>query len=790
MTLTPDQNSGASPTQNLTPPLPAPPAIAIVTGHPRELVDLTKSLLRNDTLRGALIAIAPDATTELTVKFTRTKEISLTATPRGVSIEIPNSTKLPAAREALSRAITREFTLTALTTTARHRVVPTDPQPLLLDLVEAATHQRPGNAKELAKALFHILQPTLRDLPTLASECAKRVGRIAALRVTNLANTTKSIDEVIDQLARFRALSWLSQDHELLEGFDATGAKAVETMQMSLLEEWDNAFKGLDLNRANATMGLCSYLRKALEDSGFSSAPPAWLPMERETLAPRTLEQRAALLQRGVGGTNITKRRHSFVIDALAQMPEMITGLASTEQFEREIRGWTPPERNVTHSIHADLLDTMPEAVRALPTLKSIPSTFPAPLKRFVECVGRLKHHGGVEGLETHCVIIAPGAWLERMKDAKPIEGGTLHRELQSNAHANIREYLNLVELAATWEHRSLDSRVKVIHHFYDRTALTLARGIWSSVAEATYMIHTVLTGAHTHDEISVKLSSERLKELAEAAEALGPIVPSPEVSRALQEAARITIPTLISAKRALEINALPWPEILTEMDHLSDTFDESPLGTLLRDFTTDLRAAVANRVSQEIGAVDQRVSAAFDSGSVDTFTESANSAVELARRLRSDDPNRERLLVLVDAWTLKYINLAQAAIEHDLSLGERDLRASPDQTEPRDRAIETLDFFIDEISPLRELLVKHQGTIPAARLNHLHMTVSGVFQRYPLVGSAYVEELLKKVTNESRDETTAKRASLIRVIPGVPNKLSAAGKSAVLALRKVGTLD
>lgn len=790
MTLTPDQNSGASSTQNLTPPLPAPPPIATVSGHPRELVDLTKSLLRNDTLRGALIQIAPNATTELTVKFTRTKELSLSSSPHGLSIEIPNSTKLPTARESLTRAITREFILTALTGSARHRAVPTDPQPVLLDLVEAATHQRPGNAKELAKALFHILQPTLRDLPALASECAKRVSRISALRVTNLANTTKSIDEVMDQLARLRALSWISQDHELVERFDTTGTQAVETMQASLMEEWDNAFKGLDLDRSTATMGLCSYLRKALEDSGFSSAPPAWLPTERETLAPRTLEQRTALLQRGVGGTNITKRRHSFVIDALARMPDMIHGLASTEQLEREIRGWTPPEKSATHSIHADLLDTMPEAVRALPTLKLIPTTFPAPLKQFVECVGRLKHHGGVEGLETHCVIIAPGVWLDRMKDAKPIEGGTLHRELQSNAHTHIREYLNLVELAATWEQRSLDTRINIIHHFFDRTALALARGMWASVAEATYMIHTVLTGAHTHDEISSKLNSERLKELAEAAEALGQIVPSPEISKALHEAAHSTIPTLVSAKRALEINSLPWPEILTEMDRLPDTFEDSPLGALMRDFVTDLRTAVETRVTQEIAEVDRKVAAAFDSGSVDTFTESAHGAIELARKLRSDDPNRERLLVLVDAWTLKYINLAQAAIEHDLSLGERDVQASPDQTEPRDRAIETLDFFIDEVSPLRELLLKHQGTIPAARLNHLHMTVSGVFQRYPLVGSAYVEELLRKVTDESPDETAAKRASLIRVVPGVPNKLSAAGKAAVLALRKVGTLD
>jgi hypothetical protein len=402
-----------------------------------------------------------------------------------------------------------------------------------------------------------------------------------------------------------------------------------------------------------------------------------------------------------------------------------------------------------------------------------------------VKCVGRLKYHGGVEGLETHCVIIAPGNWINQTKNAIAVEGGSLHRELLSIAHTNIREYLNLVELAGVWDHRDTDTKIKIASQSYNPLAASVGRGLWASVAEATYMIHAVLAGTHPHEDISPKLSSNRLMELGIAAETLSGMIPSPDLALLLKEAARTTIPTLVAAKRTLEINALPWPEILQHAEKIPSQFDDSALGNSMRGFASELRSKISERLNQSTSELELRIAAAFEEGSISAFTESAGAAIEMSKAAGLDDAHRLRTHVLIDAWVLKYINLAHAAVEHDLSLCERALRADPADTASCASAVDTLNFFVDETSELRRLLSRNTDAIPPARLNHLHLTVAGVFQTYPNAGTAFIEALLAKLAHQDdADDDAARRAGFVALVPGIPNKLSPAGKAALETLR------
>lgn len=766
MTSTPSSHTSASrATEEVSAPLVAPSrVIQTVTGHPRELVDLTKALLQDDTWRCALISIAPTASTEVAVRFSKTKEISLTQGAREISIEIPQSVKINHVGQALPQAIAREFTVTTLAQIARHVATPSEAPRLLLDLVERVSRKRPHNDRELSLALCSLLQPVKKDLQSLSSECAKRASRRASLKVTDTCHTSLAIDEVFDQLARLRALAWLSQDSRSLEKFDETGRQCAQAIQSSLNDAWENALNIGNPERAAIIVQIYNHFLDSLRKCAFSSQCPSWIPSEREQRTPTTIEQRAALLRRGAPSIRASSRQSAFVTELIAQLPDYLAGLAATATLESEIRGWIPPKENATHSINVDLLEAVTEVVRDLPSLKAIPAVLPESMKRFVECVGRLKHHGGVEGLEMHCIIVAPGAWLDSMKKERPVEGGRLHRELESSAHANIREYLNLVELVATWPCRSSDVRAQIVSHFYERVVTTVARAVLTSVGEATYMIYSVLSKSHAYDEMSPKLSYQRLLDLAVAADSLRSLVRHPELSQSLLEAAVTALPNLAVARRVLELSTMRWPEILKHTNDIPTSFDDSLIGSAMRAFCVDIQAGIEAHIRREMHPIE----VAYDRGDVKALTQSARSAMILIEALGATDKNRERVQDIVDSWLIKYINLARLGFADDLGSHEFELGADSVTESSRIRAAETVDSFMNEIRPLYQFFSQYPHAIRATLLEHYHQTVEEIVQRYPLTIASYIDDLLVKSSREDEAERAGETLAFVRSLPGI----------------------
>jgi hypothetical protein len=141
------------------------------------------------------------------------------------------------------------------------------------------------------------------------------------------------------------------------------------------------------------------------------------------------------------------------------------------------------------------------------------------------------------------------------------------------------------------------------------------------------------------------------------------------------------------------------------------------------------------------------------------------------------------KLLVTIDAWTLKFINLAHAAVEHDLSVQEAALRADPFSEKAKNAGIETLSFFVDAMAPLSELLVSNRSTIPAARLNHFQLIALKTIHMAPIISSAFVTALRERLIGKDADPQAIQHAGFFGSLPHVASKFSDKGRGDLAAI-------
>ena len=143
-------------------------------------------------------------------------------------------------------------------------------------------------------------------------------------------------------------------------------------------------------------------------------------------------------------------------------------------------------------------------------------------------------------------------------------------------------------------------------------------------------------------------------------------------------------------------------------------------------------------------------------------------------------------MVELLDGWLLKYINLVHDGVEHSLTLHEGELGAPSVQESSREGAVEMVHFFVDALRPIYQLISQHREATRPARLNHMVQIVAELFQRYPLVGAAYIEHLLTEISQDGESELASQRAAFVRRVPGISNRLSPKGKEGVRALRSL----
>jgi hypothetical protein len=602
----------------------------------------------------------------------------------------------------------------------------------------------------------------------------------------SFANATKNIDATFDLLARLRALSWSSLEPDHADLFETSGAQCLEALNTGFMQHWDSCHRASNVDGAEQTISLYEKLHTELKRSGFVKTPPLYLLPSRDTATPASLEQKTAILRRGGLLTNPVPRSSAFTTHFLRLLPEAITSTRATVRMEREIQTWQAPTKNTTHLIHAELFSSIPGAVEAAKALKTIPDTLSPDLEKFARSVGHLKHHGGVEGLETHCMIIAPGPWIDETKGKEAIEGGDLHRQLRSLAQTNIREYLNLIEIAATWAHRSTDMKIDLVQTYQQNLNTLIARGLWGSITEVLFVLHATIGGEFKLEDVSDALHSDRIAELAKPAAELSASIRTPELSTILRTLATQTIPHLAAAKRALEINAIPWPEILDHTHELPTTFEESPFGDFVKRFVTDLRGELLSRADEFATETESLLSSSYDEGDSAAFCVAASKALAHAAKSNYPENSKTKLLVMVDAWTLKFIDLAHAAVEHDLHLQEATLRSNPTSQNTIATGIETLSFFVDAMAPLRELLLSNRSVIPAARLNHFQSTALKTIHMAPIISSSFVKSLRDELIRGDATPRAIQHARFFVALPNVGSRLHEQAKSALTAIVKL----
>ena len=770
--------------QQLAPALPL--ATLTATGTPRELVASVQSLLRNELTSRAILSLHPDATSDISVRLSKVKEVTFTLSRGELSIELPSATKSARVQDMVTRALVRETVFSSLAHFARTGSESPHSRDLLLNLAQLASKKSIPNDSELRRELTTLVKSSLQDLSSHLQECSKRATRTSAGSMGSFANATKNIDATFDLLARLRALSWSSLEPDHADLFETSGAQCLEALNTGFMQHWDSCHRASNIDGAEQTISLYEKLHTELKRSGFVKTPPLYLLPSRDAATPASLEQKTAILRRGGLLTNPVPRSSAFTTHFLRLLPEAITSTRATVRMEREIQTWQAPTKNTTHLIHAELFSSIPGAVEAAKALKTIPDTLSPDLEKFARGVGHLKHHGGVEGLETHCMIIAPGPWIDETKGKEAIEGGDLHRQLRSLAQTNIREYLNLIEIAATWAHRSTDVKIDLVQTYQQNLNTLIARGLWGSITEVLFVLHATIGGEFKLEDVSDALHSDRIAELAKPAAELSASIRTPELSTILRTLATQTIPHLAAAKRALEINAIPWPEILDHTHELPTTFEESPFGDFVKRFVTDLRGELLSRADEFATETESLLSSSYDEGDSDAFCVAASKALAHAAKSNYPENSKTKLLVMVDAWTLKFVNLAHAAVEHDLHLQEATLRSNPTSQRTIASGIETLSFFVDAMAPLRELLLSNRSVIPAARLNHFQSTALKTIHMAPIISSSFVKSLRDELIRGDATPRAIQHARFFVALPNVDSRLPEQAKSALTAIVKL----
>ena len=768
----------------LVPVLPL--ATLTVTGTPRELVASVQSLLRNELTSRAILSLHPDATSDISVRLSKVKEVTFTVSRGELSIELPSGTKSTRVQDMVTRALVRESVFSSLAHFARTGSESPHSRDLILNLTQLASKKSIPNDSELRRELTTLVKSSLQDLSSHLQECSKRATRTSAGSMGSFANATKNIDVTFDLLARLRALSWSSLEPAHADLFDTCGAQCLEALNNGFMQHWDSCHRSSNLDGAEQTISLYEKLHTELKRSGFVKTPPHYLLPSRDMASPASLEQKTAILRRGGLLTNPVPRSSAFTTHFLRLLPEAITSTRSTVRMEREIQSWQAPTKNATHLIHADLFSSIPGAVEAAKAIKTIPETLSPDLEKFARSVGHLKHHGGVEGLETHCMIIAPGSWIDETNGKEAVEGGDLHRQLRSLAQTNIGEYLNLIEIAATWAHRSTDVKIDLVQTYQEKLNILIARGLWGSITEVLFVLHATIGGEFKLEDVSDALHSDRIADLAKPAAELSASIRSPELSTVLRTLATQTIPHLAAAKRALEINAIPWPEILDHTHKLPTTFENSPFGDFVKLFVTDLHAELLSRADEFTTETESLLSSSYDEGDSGAFCVAASKALAHAAKSNYPENSKTKLIVTIDAWTLKFINLAHAAVEHDLHVQEATLRSNSTSQRTIATGIETLSFFVDAMAPLRELLLSNRSVIPAARLNHFQSTALKTIHLAPIISSAFVRSLRDELTREDADPRTIQHARFVASLSSIASRLPEQAKDDLTAILKL----
>jgi hypothetical protein len=270
------------------------------------------------------------------------------------------------------------------------------------------------------------------------------------------------------------------------------------------------------------------------------------------------------------------------------------------------------------------------------------------------------------------------------------------------------------------------------------------------------------------------------------SAKELSASIRTPELSTILRTLATQTIPHLAAAKRALEINAIPWPEILDHTHELPTNFEESPFGDFVKRFVTDLRGELLSRADEFATETESLLSSSFDEGDSDAFCVAASKALAHAAKSNYPENSKTKLLVMVDAWTLKFVNLAHAAVEHDLHLQEATLRSNPTSQRTIASGIETLSFFVDAMAPLRELLLSNRSVIPAARLNHFQSTALKTIHMAPIISSSFVKSLRDELIRGNANQRAIQHARFFVALPNVGSRLPEQAKSDLTAIVKL----
>jgi hypothetical protein len=767
-------------------PAALPPAALTVKGSPRELVASLQSLVRNDAVSRAILVLFPDATSDISVRLSKVKEVTLASSRGEVSIELPSATRIPRAQDMITRTLVRELVFSTLTHFARTGSEIPSSRDLLLNLAELASKKPIANETDLRRELTMLVKSTVQDISTHIHDCSKRATRSSTGNMGSIPNALKNIDSTFDLLARLRALSWASVEKDHADLFENCGAQCLEALNVNFMQHWDSCHRASDLDRAAQTISLYEKVTSELKRCGFAKTPPPYLLPLREVAQTTNLDQRAALLRRGGLTTNTAPKPNGFATHFLRLLPEAVASLRATVQMERDIQSWTAPTQGNTHLIHAELFAAIPGAVDAVKALKTIPDKIPPELSTFTRTVGYLKHHGGAEGLETHCMIISPGPWIDATKKKAAVEDGELHRQLLSLAQTNIRGYLDLVEFTATWAHRSTEVKIDLVQTYQEKLNTIIARGLWGSIAEVLFVIHSTIGGELKHEDISDKLHSDRIAELAKPAADLSIGIRTPEVSTILRALATQTIPHLAAAKRALEINTLPWPEILDRAHELPTTFEESQFGEFVKGFVADLNQALLVRAEEFATETNNLLSSAYDEGDSTAFCRAASAALACVAKPSYPENAKMKILVALDGWMLKFINLARDAVEYELTNQEEALRAAPTSQTAKASGIETLSFFVEAMTPLHQLIANNRNLIQAARLNHYHSTAIQTLHRSPLVSSAFISTLREQLALKDPSPQLIEHARFFLSLHSIGSRLSHRAQEDLASIKKL----
>jgi hypothetical protein len=205
-----------------------------------------------------------------------------------------------------------------------------------------------------------------------------------------------------------------------------------------------------------------------------------------------------------------------------------------------------------------------------------------------------------------------------------------------------------------------------------------------------------------------------------------------------------------------------------------------------VKRFVSDVNRALLSRAEEFATETNNLLSSSYDNGDSNAFCVAASKALTHAAMPNYPESAKIKLLVTVDAWTLKFINLAHDAVEHDLTVQEEALRAAPTSPKVKASGIETLSFFVEAMIPLHELIAKNQNLISAARLNHYHATAVKTLSLSPLISSAFIRTLREQLTRDNSDPLPIQHARFFGSLPNTASRLSEQAKDDIAAIKKL----